>query len=214
MYILKNIKKDIMDAIKLAKVIQVAVQEAIKQELHRTINKSIKKVIKEELSLMKSQIIKELKTNKQSKPIKKEASLDDLVQTALMEDRQSTFPQQKNFSTDPLINKILNETANNSDFSNHQDQDYTPYKDMFKQPLQSQDANTFGMSRQSIESTQQNIETDTTPLEAMLPNQTPEGAPSRVSAEEIPDALKKALTRDYSGLVKKMAEPKHKPLGT
>jgi hypothetical protein len=99
-----------MDTDKLFKAIQIVVKEEVKKQLS-TIREEIKK-----------EVLKEVKTQKNTEPTKKAKSLKDVVGEAndpfeLANKILSADREQTQFSKNPMINNILNETVIRPNFS-------------------------------------------------------------------------------------------------
>ena len=99
-----------MDTDKLFKAIQIVVKEEVKKQLS-TIREEIRK-----------EVLKEVKTQKNTEPIKKTKSLKDVVGEAndpfeLANKILSADREQTQFSKNPMINQILNETSVRPNFS-------------------------------------------------------------------------------------------------
>ena len=96
-----------MDTNKLFKAIQIIVQEEVKKEI----------------SLIKEQIRKEVLAEvKQSQPVKQQSSLKSLVEESadpfdLANKILSRDREDKQYSSNPLLNQVLNETMVRPNFS-------------------------------------------------------------------------------------------------
>jgi len=96
-----------MDTNKLFKAIQIIVQEEVKKEI----------------SLIKEEIRKEVLAEvKQSQPIKQQSSLKSLVEESadpfdLANKILNRDREDKQYSSNPLLNQVLNETAIRPNFS-------------------------------------------------------------------------------------------------
>jgi hypothetical protein len=96
-----------MDTNKLFKAIQIIVQEEVKKEI----------------SLIKEEIRKEVLSEvKQSQPVKQQSSLKSLVEESadpfdLANKILSRDREDKQYSSNPLLNQVLNETSIRPNFS-------------------------------------------------------------------------------------------------
>jgi len=96
-----------MDTNKLFKAIQIIVQEEVKKEI----------------SLIKEEIRKEVLSEvKQSQPVKQQSSLKSLVEESadpfdLANKILNRDREDKQYSSNPLLNQVLNETAIRPNFS-------------------------------------------------------------------------------------------------
>ena len=96
-----------MDTNKLFKAIQIIVQEEVKKEI----------------SLIKEEIRKEILAEvKQSQPVKQQSSLKSLVEESadpfdLANKILNRDREDKQYSSNPLLNQVLNETAVRPNFS-------------------------------------------------------------------------------------------------
>jgi hypothetical protein len=96
-----------MDTNKLFKAIQIIVQEEVKKEI----------------SLIKEEIRKEVLAEvKQSQPVKQQSSLKSLVEESadpfdLANKILNRDREDKQYSSNPLLNQVLNETRQSSDLA-------------------------------------------------------------------------------------------------
>ena len=190
-----------MDAKTLAKIVQIVVQE------------EVGKIVKRELTQMKKQIVSEIKQSIPNQEIVYENgqsqsnqvdSLDDLVGNVLQQERRKRpQPPQKTFSKNPALNTILNETANS--YNVPDEDEYSDYPTMGGNTMNSNSAPMGGNASDFRSMMQEKMgmtphgQTGTPSIQSMLPKTDPEGRPLNV--QNIPDAVSKALTRDYSALV-------------
>jgi hypothetical protein len=146
---------------KTIKLLENFVREVVRDEISKNLKSSSKKVEKiDEVKL--SKLIGSAKKTKAEEPI-------------------------NTFSTNPLLNSVLEETAQkmkpheliNEDISYSQNDEIESWPEMKQKP----------MVRQS-----------------MRPMVVPDG----MSAEHIPEPVQKALTKDYSALMRKIKEKKGK----
>ena len=178
-----------MDAKTLAKIVQIVVQE------------EVGKIVRKELTTMKKQIVAEIKKSIPKQELVYETtqpkvdSLDDLVGNVLQKERRkSPQPTTKTFTKNPMLNGILNETANS--YNVPAEDEYTDY------PTMGGNATDYrAMMAEKMGMTPPNSQ-GTPSVQEMLPSTDPEGRP--LTTQNIPDAVTKALTRDYTELVKGM----------
>ena len=194
-----------MDAKTLAKIVQIVVQE------------EVGKIVRKELATMKKQIVAEIKKSIPKQELVYETtqpkvdSLDDLVGNVLQKERRkSPQPTTKTFTKNPMLNGILNETANS--YNVPAEDEYTDYPTMGGETMNSNSAPMGGnatdyraMMAEKMGMTPPNSQ-GTPSVQEMLPTTDPEGRPLRT--QNIPDAVTKALTRDYTELVKGMNKKK------
>jgi hypothetical protein len=194
-----------MDAKTLAKIVQIVVQE------------EVGKIVRKELTTMKKQIVAEIKKSIPKQELVYETtqpkvdSLDDLVGNVLQKERRkSPQPTTKTFTKNPMLNGILNETANS--YNVPAEDEYTDYPTMGGETMNSNSAPMGGnatdyraMMAEKMGMTPPNSQ-GTPSVQEMLPSTDPEGRPLRT--QNIPDAVTKALTRDYTELVKGMNKKK------
>lgn len=194
-----------MDAKTLAKIVQIVVQE------------EVGKIVRKEMKAMKKQIVAEVRKSIPKKQVVKEVtptvdSLDDLVGNVLQQERQHNpiQPEIQSFTKNPVLNGILNETANS--YQVPENDEYSDYPTMGGQQMNSNSApmgeNTSdfrAMMSEKMGMTPPNTQ-GTPSVQEMLPTTDPEGKPLR--NQNIPDAVTKALTRDYTELVKGMNKKK------
>lgn len=185
-----------MDAKTLAKIVQIVVQE------------EVSKIVKKELATIKKQIVAEVKKSipeqqVMSQPIRENQSQNDWEDFDM--DIPDVLPVRKETSKkqlvkDPVLNSILNETKG---FGEYED-----YPTMGGSPLHSNNAQAIGnnsnfraMMAEKMGMTGMSAPGQLT-VQEMMPTTNPEGLPMR--PQEVPDAVAKALTRDYTALVKAM----------
>jgi hypothetical protein len=186
-----------MDAKSLARIVQIIVKE------------EVTKIVKKELATMRKQIVAEVKKSIPTQQLVETKpsfdNLEDAVTNALQTERKTPKPQQKQFANDPMLNQILNETA----------MGHTPQPEEYP---------TMGGGVMGASSAQGGMSAFRAQMQAQFdadrgvsgvtPTGTPgtatvhEMVPQNVNAEALPDALQKALTRDYSQLVKAMDKKK------
>ncbi len=158
-----------MKASELVKLIKSVVREEVNLAIKENINPLLKRIIKEQ------KIIKET-TSKDNAPIK-------MTDALKLNRKPKTSNKTKSFVKDPVLNDILNETAN------------TEWKTMGGGTQTSDMAAAMGM----------------TPPDIAFGNSQPtiqEMMPMDRRGRETPDFVSKALTRDYSDLVKAMDKKK------
>jgi len=184
-----------VDAKTLLKIIKLAV------------NEEVTKIIRKELTLFKAQLIKEVASVPVStKLATSKSSLANIVEEFTP---RATQPQVKKkvFSNNPVINDILNETEPLRE-------GYIPESDY---PTMNGGVFTSNKAQGGLSAFRSAMEKEMGHLSAgpqkvtvdeMIPKVAENGAPMRVNPEALPDALKKALTRDYSALVKVMNKKK------
>ena len=142
---------------------------------------SLRKVIREEV---KSAVREEI-TNLLTGKVANKKAPSTLKEKVLSDFSTSSKPvKQANYSSNPVLNDILNETANTP----------TPveeYPTMGGKPFDSNNlANMFGYGDMQPQATVQNM------------------APKGVNPEHVPTEVANALTRDYSGLMKAIDKKK------
>jgi hypothetical protein len=180
-----------MDGKTLAKIVQLVVQE------------EVSKIVKKELATMKKQIVAEVKKSipkqviKESKrkPVNSEfdSILEDLNTIDEPIQRQNS---NKSFSKNAVLNNILNETKG---WSTKTDE-YDDYPTMGSGPATTGQINGMSDYRAMMEREMGRTPTST------IPQQDIDGRP----VGELPSGVTKALTRDYTDLVKAMDKGKGK----
>ena len=149
-----------MKASELVKLIKQVVREEVNLALTENIKPLLKHIIKEQRVIKKSK-----KSNKSIK----------MIEALQVDNKQK--PKNKNFVKDPILNDILNETAN------------TEWKSMNGMHT-SNLAQSMGMK--SMDETFGGKPT----VQQMIPQDR--------QGRQIPESLSKVLTRDYTDLVKAM----------
>jgi len=169
----------------------------------KTFLNAIRQVIKEEVrSAVRSELKQLLSENTIKKPAK------EVINHGINLHKQTTrvAPKtQKTFSTNPLINSILNDTAVHMDPTEMYESGPAV---TYSNPLMmedydrelnftSRDSRGFGMMQQMMR-----------PTSNAIPTTDIDGRP--VNVEELPEAVTNALTRDYSSLMKAIDKKKGK----
>jgi len=184
-----------MDAKTLAKIVQIVVQE------------EVSKIVKKELTAMKKQIVAEVKKSIPKQIVNEKVTTNSYESLGNINDfdipdvlPSKPIQKQKQLVKDPVLNSILNETRG---FGEYED-----YPTMGGNTLDSNQAqgvsNTSNFRAMMAE--KMGMSGMTQPgkpsVQEMMPTVNPEGMPMRT--QEVPDAVAKALTRDYTDLVKAM----------
>lgn len=169
-----------------------------KAELVKIIYETVKHAVRAEMKSVKAEIISEIKKSKTS--IIKETNHDDIdsiVDNMLSADRQKskqkTTSKKLSLSSNPMLNDLLNETY----ASTTQDREEWP---TIKATTS---AKSFDRASMAAALGYGNMDNGQVSAQSMLPNTTTEGGTMHVDAEELPDHVTNALTRDYRELVKK-----------
>lgn len=187
------------------------VKELIKAEVKRQLNESLLKAL--------TPLINEIKQLKQSNKlltekllrgntiVKKSNSLDDLddiISAKLSIERKQTNTPAKKFSNNTMLNDILNETAVNGSplHDEHDPHNYEDYPTLDRNKMAAM-LGYGGMSGMGSVDMSGMINNGPS-IQEMIPDKDVNGLPLRKNANELPDFLKKALTRNYSELVKVM----------
>jgi hypothetical protein len=186
-----------MDAKTLAKIVQIVVRE------------EVGKIVRKELATIKKQIVAEVKKSIPTPPVYEQAksnqadSLDDLVGNVLQRERvarpTATQPE-KTLSNNPVINNILNETAGFGGST----EDYPTMggQHLTNNDVAGNEASDFRAMMSKRMGMKSPDQTAGVSIQEMMPTTNPEGAPMRT--QQVPDSVAKALTRDYTELVKAM----------
>lgn len=184
-----------MDAKTLAKIVQIVVQE------------EVSKIVKKELATMRKQIVAEIKQSIPTQQPLQEMSLQDVQVPDLGFDIPDVLPRRqqtptKKLSNNSMINNILNETAGFGGEDVYED-----YPTMGNAPMTSNNAMGGNVSNfRAMMAEKMGMTGMSQPgqlsVQEMIPSTNPEGLPTRT--QQVPDHLAKALTRDYSQLVKAM----------
>jgi len=179
-----------MDAKTLAKIIQLVVKE------------EVTKIVKKEMTILKKEVITEIrKTTPKQRIVETSptpSNLDDIVSNVLADERRQPTTKKNNSGGTTAIEDILNETK-----GFNQREEYDEYPTMGK-PMQASDAPGVGNYRDMM-SREMGIPQPgqgKTTAQEMLPDTDINGRP--MNKASIPDPVAKALTRDYSDLMKKM----------
>ena len=166
------------------------------KELAQLLEVVVRKVVREELK----PIISEVKKN--SKPVMRERAVDnskikkdplDINISDILKEERKPKQQSQKFTNNPVLNDLLNETANDGEWRN------------MESTFTSQQAQGFNRAQMAEMlgygdgvATPQN----------MIPNVGPDGEPINVNIEGT--AVGDALTRDYSQLMKTINAKKGK----
>ena len=159
-----------MKASQLVKLIKSVVREEVNLAIKENINPLLKRIIKEQKMIKES-------PSKDNAPIK-------MTEALQFNNKPKTTNKSKSYVKDPVLNNILNETANAT--AEWKSMNGTHTSDM---------AAAMGM----------------TPPDVAFGNGKPtiqEMMPMDRRGRETPDFVSKALTRDYSDLVKAMDKKK------
>jgi len=173
-----------MSTNKLAQVIRKIVREEVRKEVRQILNEQSKpKVTKNEFN----------------SGLKHALGLTDSVE------RASRKPKVvKQYTKNKMLNEILNETAGEiaSGTNSRLAPETMEYPTMGNQPLTSNNAQAFDRNSLAAKLGYGDITPTGTPtIQEMVPKTDVRGAATR--ATEVDPAIAKALTRDYSELVKK-----------
>lgn len=171
----------------------------------KTFLSAIRQVIKEEVSkAIRSELKQILSENTTKRPADKQV-INHGINLHKQTNARPVNKNQKSFSTNPLINSILNDTAVNMDPTEMYESGPAV---TYSNPLMmedydrelsftSRDSRGFGMMQQMMQ-----------PTSNAIPTTDIEGRP--VNREELPEAVTNALTRDYSALMKAIDKKKGK----
>jgi hypothetical protein len=207
-------QKELVGLIK--QLVKVEAENAVRNEMQLILKENI--VLKQKLSLYEQQlpVNKPVARKQEIKPVvknQKQNSFRDLMSDDFSQ--PTAKPKQsspKAFSDDPILNEILNETYQEDEWKtmNSYDSDdaqgfiamRNEYSDM-KMESSEQD---FGAPdfNEVAPAHFRNKNTPASSVNEMIPEDTK----GRLDADELPDFLKKTLTRNYSALVKKQNEKK------
>ena len=167
---------------KLAQVIRKIVREEVQKEIRQVLNEQKKpKVTKNEFN----------------------TGLQHALGLADSVERRARAPKRKTqYTKNTMLNEILNETAGdiangNSSRLSHEAAEY-PTMD---QPYTSDNAQTFNRSSLAAKMGYGDINSGTPSIQEMVPKTDTRGMANQ--GVQVDDAVAKALTRDYSELVKK-----------
>jgi hypothetical protein len=183
-----------MDAKTLAKIVQIVVQE------------EVGKIVRKEMATLKKQIVAEVKKSIPKQVIKEPVYEHGQSQNGWEDmgmDIPDVLPQResKQYTKNQALNSILNET---SGFDGGGQDDYPT---MGGGPVTSNNAmggnvsDFRAMMAEKMGMTPPGQKGNLT-VQEMMPTTNPEGMPIR--NQQVPDAVAKALTRDYTDLVKAM----------
>lgn len=185
-----------MDAKTFAKIVQIVVQE------------EVTKIVKKELNAMKKQIVAEVKKSIPKQVIKETVYEHGQSQNAWEDmgmDIPDVLPQRKpkqQLVKDPVLNDILNETKGFGGENPYEEYPTLGGKQLNSNNAQGGNASQFrAMMAEKMGMTDMS-QPGQPSLQEMLPETDPEGRPLR--NKQVPDSVAKALTRDYSSLVKAM----------
>lgn len=193
-----------MDAKTLAKIVQIVVQE------------EVSKIVKREMATMRKQIVAEVKRSIPKQKVVKQVVYENGQSQNGLEDmgfdvpdvlpKRKKQPRKKQYANNATINDILNETVA---FSNNDEME--DYPTMGGQHTSQNAQGGVGNYREMM-AREMGMNQPSTPgnvsVSEMLPKTDDRGMPSRVSANDIDPAVAKALTRDYTDLVKAMTKKK------
>jgi hypothetical protein len=187
-----------MDAKTLAKIVQIVVQE------------EVSKIVKKELGAMRKQIVSEIKNSilKQLVAEKTISADNTIFESDNYFDIPNVLPERnrpikKQITKDPIINDILNETVAFGHSSEYDEYPTIGNKTITNNSAQgmSSISNFRSMMDAEMGMSHGNQKGNLT-IQEMMPKTNTEGLPTR--NQEVPDAVAKALTRDYTALVKAM----------
>lgn len=203
-----------MDIDKLAKAIQILIREELKEQLPTLIKEVTKREVAKKVGKMKKSMLREIK-NQMEKSTPKQRRKQQVVQEeddpfakaqqALDEDRQqnnNSAPRQKTskFSSNPMINDILNETAQQKQ-QPQQDQGDSEFRTM---NFDSSDVGTVAAKSPEIDRASMAAKMGYGDMAggASMPQQTINNKPVNPNDPKT-QSVQKALSRDYSELVKR-----------
>jgi len=205
-------KKNKINTDKLLEAIQILIKEEIKKNLP----KLVKEVVKFEVKKAEKRILKETKkvtvTSSNTTP-SKQTQLDEIedpfdkAEAALNTHRE----QEKNFSKDPMINKMLNETASNykpGQMAGGYDSTIPFETDERTISVNSSNVNSVaGRSSNGQGDLAQKLGYGEFSKASMIPSSTHSGRTVDINDPNTQPVIK-ALTRDYSELMKHMNKKK------
>ena len=174
-----------MSTNKLAQVIRKIVREEVRKEVRQLLNEQSKP--------------KKVSRNEFKTGLTHALGLQDAV-----ERRERKPKVTKQYTKNKMLNDILNETAGDiaAGASSRLAGDVGEYPTMGGQPLTSNNAQTFDRNSLAAKLGYGEMnQTGTPSIQEMVPKTDVRGAASRVT--NVDPAVAKALTRDYSELVKK-----------
>lgn len=192
-----------MNTDKLLKAIRILIKEELKQQLP----KLIKEVVKKEVKLAENRLLKEVKktTKKSSHSVNETIDTTDPFERA-EQALQSHREEEKKFSKDPMINKILNETATQ----------YTPGQlnsttydstQPFETEERTMNFNSSNMGSMINSNMAEKLGYGEFSKQPPIPTKTHTGKVVDVNDPTTQPVIK-ALTRDYSELMKHMNNKK------
>ena len=175
-----------MSTNKLAQVIRKIVREEVRKEVR---------------GLLSEQSSKKVTPKQMKSGLKHALGLTDSIE------RRSRKPKQEvEYTKNKMLNDILNETAGEIATGNASRlaSETGGYNTMGGQTLTSNNAQTFDRGSLAAKMGYGGMATGTPTLDEMMPKTNTAGAPQR--ATNVDPGVAKALTRDYSELVKKMSK--------
>jgi hypothetical protein len=184
-----------MDAKTLAKIVQIVVQE------------EVGKIVRKEMATLKKQIVAEVKKSiPKQKVVREQVPMGSALQGTnfdipdVLPQRQPV--QEKKLSHNPTINSILNETAGFSDSNEFDEYPTMGGNAVTQNNAMGGDASQFRQMMAEKMGITPPGQSGNLSVQEMLPKTNPEGMP--LQNVNVPDAVAKALTRDYTDLVKAM----------
>lgn len=141
----------------------------------------LRKIIKEEVKSAVSEAIRDISTNKLI-----ENTITDPVYDYKANSRKPI--PQKQFTKDPLLNSLLNETAA-SGYSIPSEQNHDDYNEWPTMNIGNSYASLMGSPK-------------------FVNNKTIDATPEGINPNAVPQEIKNALTRDYRSLMKAMDKKK------
>jgi pantoate kinase len=208
-----------MDSKKLAKLIQIIVEAEVAKKQEHFLTKIFPKILEEEVNAKMVKLLKETKSKTPIQTTTKTKELDPfaLAESVLQKERQQTQNKPtKEFTKNPVLNEILNQTQPFSSAQRSGLGGGTSILDTYQQPIQ--EAASYVPSYMDAEPDIDETFTFNNPVTAQvglgaMRNQMAEkmgygdfgGGAQRggLGVKTGNDALDKALNRDYSQLVKR-----------
>ena len=205
-----------MDSKKLAKLIQIIVEAEVAKNQEHFLTKIFPKILEEEVNAKMVKLLKEtkVKTPIQTTTKTKEVDPFALAEVALRKERQQVQTKQtKEFTKNPVLNEILNQTQPFSSAQRSGLGGGSSILDTYKQPIQ--EAASYVPSYMDAESDIDETFTFNNPVTAQvglgaMRNQMAEkmgygdmNTGGGLGVQTGVSHLDKALNRDYSQLVKK-----------
>jgi hypothetical protein len=189
-----------MDAKTLAKIVQIVVQE------------EVSKIVKKELGAMRKQIVAEIKNSLSTQLVTEKRMPNNIIDVESDDDfdiptvlHTRTPNNKRQLVKDPLINDILNETVAFGDTSGYDDYPTMGNKTITNNSAQGMSSISNFRSMMDAEMGKSNgNQKGNLTIQEMMPKTNTEGLPTRT--QEVPDAVAKALTRDYTALVRAMSK--------